>query len=44
MKTGGKFDGQMSQSPVVCWYREVTCEVVEMSVEVCPESVDLLFN
>jgi hypothetical protein len=45
MKSGGQFDGQMSsQSLVVWWYREVNCEVVGMSVEAAPESVDFLFN
>jgi hypothetical protein len=33
MKSGGQIVGQMSsQSPVVWWYREVNCEVVEMCV------------
>jgi hypothetical protein len=31
MKSGG----QISQSPVVKWYREVNCEVVGMCVCVC---------
>jgi hypothetical protein len=48
MKSGGQFDGQMSQSPVVWWYREENCEVVGMCVEAVPvfgaESVDFLFN
>jgi hypothetical protein len=48
MKSGGQIDGQMSQSPVVWWYREVNCEVVGMCVEAVPvlgaESVDFLFN
>jgi hypothetical protein len=30
MKSGGRIYGQMSsQSPVVWWYREVNCEVIE---------------
>jgi hypothetical protein len=49
MKSGGKFDGQMSsQSPEVWWYHEVNCEVVGMCVEAVSvlgaESVDFLFN
>jgi hypothetical protein len=37
MKSGGQIDGQMSsQSPVVWWYREVSCEVVGMYVEAVP--------
>jgi hypothetical protein len=36
------------QSPVVWWYPEVNCEVVEMCVEAVlvlgAESVDFLFN
>jgi hypothetical protein len=44
-----KSNGQMSsQSPVVWWHREVTCEVVEMCVDAVPvlgsESADFLFN
>jgi hypothetical protein len=27
MKSGGQIDRQMSQSPVVWWYREVNCDV-----------------
>jgi hypothetical protein len=34
----GKIDGQMSQSPVVWWYRKVNCEVVGM----CVEAISLL--
>jgi hypothetical protein len=41
MKSGWQMS---SQSPVVWWYREVKCEVVGMSVEAVPESVDFLFN
>jgi hypothetical protein len=37
MKSGGQIDGQISsQSPVVWWYREVNCEVVEICVEAIP--------
>jgi hypothetical protein len=36
MKSGGQIDGQMSQSPVIWWYREVNCEVVGMCVEAGP--------
>jgi hypothetical protein len=46
MKSGGRIDGQMSQQPVVWWYREVNFEVIGMCVEVVPvlsaESVDFL--
>jgi hypothetical protein len=48
MKSGGQIDGQMSQLPVVWWYREVNCEVVGMCVEEVPvlgaKSVYFLFN
>jgi hypothetical protein len=48
MKSGRQIDWQMSQSPVVWWYREVNCEVVGMCVEAGPvlgaESEDFLFN
>jgi hypothetical protein len=45
MKSGGQM---LSQSPMVCWYREVNCEVVWMCVEAIAvlgaESADFLFN
>jgi hypothetical protein len=49
MNSGGQIDGQVSsQSPVVLWYCEVSCEVVGMCVEAVPvlgaESVDFPFN
>jgi hypothetical protein len=43
MKSGGQIDGQMSQWPVVWWYRGVNCEVAGMCV-LGAESVDFLFN
>jgi hypothetical protein len=48
MESGGQIDGQIAQSPVVWWYREVNCEVIGMCVEAGPvlgaESVDFLCN
>jgi hypothetical protein len=48
MNSGGQIDWQMSQSPMVWWYLEVNCEVVEIYVEAVPvlgaESVDFFFN
>jgi hypothetical protein len=44
MKSVGQIDGQMSQSPVVWWYREVVGMFVEAVSVVGAESVDFFFN
>jgi hypothetical protein len=43
MKSGGQIDGQMSQSPVVWWYREVVGMCVEAVPVLGAESADFLF-
>jgi hypothetical protein len=44
MKSGGQIDEQMSQSPVVWWYRDVVGMCVEAVPVLGAESVDFLFN
>jgi hypothetical protein len=36
MKSAGQIDGQMYQSLVVWWYRDVNYEVIGMCIEAVP--------